>query len=133
MYGARGYRPIIKFRARTLSSKYRYFKRKDGLWNLGKLKLPAKGKVNLLLISWFFISLELGGGVFTAEQISALKSKEDRGRIRFMIYDNIFWNFYYNFPKVRISLILWIIASSGFLGLHVYFFIYYRNFYAMSF
>ena len=47
----------------------------------------------------FHLFLDLDGFTFNREITSNLLLKKNHGKVRFMIYNNVFWEYYTGFPK----------------------------------
>lgn len=50
---------------------------------------------------FLIFSLDLPGFVFNVDVMKNLKMKEFQGRIKFMLYNGKFWDYYYDYPKLK--------------------------------
>jgi len=70
--------------------------------------------------------IELEGLGLNQEVIENLKKKESKGKVKFIVYNGRFWDFYYNYPKYKrkhIMVLLWatvFLAVQGVLSLKLY-------------
>ena len=51
-------------------------------------------------VDWVFF-LEIYGFTFNFEVMNTLKSRGENGLIQFMVYDDTFYKFFKDFPKMR--------------------------------
>jgi len=63
---------------------------------------------------------DLEGFSFNREIKNSLKTKEFQGRIRFMVYDSRFWDYFYNYPKYKLRHIMTLILGTAMVILQLY-------------
>ena len=60
-----------------------------------------------------FYYIDLNQFNFNPEIINALKAKEFQGKIKFMVYDGKFYDYFYNYPKLKSIHIFGLLLSLG--------------------
>lgn len=75
-----------------------------------------------IIFKYFHIFLELDGLSLNQDIVASLMLKNSNGKIKFMVYNNVFWNYFFEFPDYKAFHYGWILLSNFCFALSVFFY-----------